>query len=475
MKFGIRILLCYFIIVGVCFYYPMTSVLDNLRTRYLEGVEDPLVDYANILSVMAGKQLAVGSFDAQVWYQVFEGAYGRTLNAAIYKLEKKNVDLRVYITDKSGVIIFDSEDRGSIGKDYSRWLDVSMTLKGEYGARTTQKDPDDPTSSVLYVAAPIMYDQTIQGVLTVAKPTTNINNFLEQAKPKISRNVAVASGIAILLGLMASVWLTRPIKNLTQYARDINEGKRVAFPKLDQTEIGDMGAAFEKMQEALEGKKYVEHYVQSLTHEIKSPLSAIKGAAELLQEDMPKDKRAKFMENIRSETHRIQSVINRMLELAALENQKDLKKMEPVSFDVLIRTALESKEPLLAKKSIQAQAEIPEQVKISGDSFLIYQVVSNLIQNAIDFSPDKGMIKLKCQVGQKHLRFIVRDQGTGIPGYAKNRVFDKFFSLERPDTGKKSTGLGLNFVKAVAILHQGYIRLENRKDSGAKATLVLPI
>lgn len=475
MKFGIKMLLCYSIIVGVCFYSPVTSVMEDLRTRYLEGVEDPLVDYAQILSVMASTQLASGTFDAEKWYETFDGAYARNFNAAIYNFEKKSVDLRVYITDATGHIIFDSENRKNIGQDYSRWRDVSRTLKGGYGARTTQKDPDDPTSSVLYVAAPIRFDGKIQGVLTVAKPTTNINNFLQQARPQISRNVSIAAGIAVLLGLAASVWLTRPIKRLTRYAGDINAGKRVAFPKLDKTEIGQMGAAFEKMQEALEGRKYVANYVQSLTHEIKSPLSAIKGAAELLEEDMPKEKRTKFMENIRSEAERIQSIINRMLELAALENQKRLTKMEPVSFAALARTALESKSPMLAKKRIRTSVDIPENAVTNGDAFLIFQVISNLIQNAVDFSPEKSSVELSCRISHGVLKFVVRDQGTGIPEYAENKVFEKFFSLERPDTGKKSTGLGLNFVRAVAHLHQGEIRLENRKHGGAKATLSLPV
>ena len=112
---------------------------------------------------------------------------------------------------------------------------------------------------------------------------------------------------------------------------------------------------------------------------------------------------------------------------------------------------------------------------LNGDSFLLQQALSNLIQNAIDFSPTNSQIKLTGQVDEKNLTFIIEDNGFGIPDFATAKVFDKFFSLQRPGTGNKSTGLGLNFVKEVAILHNGEIKLENRAKKGVRATLMLPI
>jgi two-component system, OmpR family, sensor histidine kinase CreC len=97
------------------------------------------------------------------------------------------------------------------------------------------------------------------------------------------------------------------------------------------------------------------------------------------------------------------------------------------------------------------------------------------MQNAIDFSPVEGSIELTGAVDDKNLHFIVEDRGTGVPDFALEKVFDKFFSLQRPDSGKKSTGLGLNIVKEIAVLHQGGVKLENRPDTGVRATLTLPI
>jgi two-component system, OmpR family, sensor histidine kinase CreC len=475
MKLGARIFFCYILIFAVCFYYPIHWVVKNLRTRYLESVEDPLVDQANILAGIVGLEMETNRFDSEKLYTAFETIHNRSLSAGIYDMVKTRVDMQIYITDTHGTIIFDSQNKAHMGKDYSKWRDVRLTLEGQYGARTTRSDPEDPTSSVLYVATPLTVKGKIVGVLTVGKPTTNINNFLTDAKPRIFRVGILSLMAAAVFSLLASVWITLPIKRLTGYANGVRQGKRMEFPKLGHSEIGEMGSAFEKMQEALEGKKYVEQYVQTLTHEIKSPLSAIRGAAELLEEKMQPEQRARFLSNIRNEAHRIRQIVDRLLELSELENLKMLRKIENISFVSLVNTVLESKQPMLSKKNLKTMVQIPDDIRVKGDSFLLHQAMGNLIQNAMDFSPDHNQIELTAHSDGKRVTFTVDDNGPGIPEYAKDKIFDRFFSLKRPDSGKKSTGLGLNFVKEVAILHNGKAKLENLPKKGTRGTLILNV
>ena len=176
MKLGLRIFGCYLVIFCICFAYPVGWVLDTLRTRYLEGVEDPLVDHANILAEWVGQQMAQKRFSTEALSNVFSGIYDRDLNTQIYHLKKTNVDLEVYITDEEGRVIFHSKDPSQVGRDYTHWRDVQLTLEGQYGARTTLADPRDKASSVLFVAAPVVVNGKTAGVLTVAKPPTNINS-----------------------------------------------------------------------------------------------------------------------------------------------------------------------------------------------------------------------------------------------------------------------------------------------------------
>jgi two-component system sensor histidine kinase CreC len=117
---------------------------------------------------------------------------------------------------------------------------------------------------------------------------------------------------------------------------------------------------------------------------------------------------------------------------------------------------------------------VDENLFAKGDPFLLHQALSNLLQNAIDFSTARGSIRIAATTGSDRVSIIVEDEGPGIPDFAKERVFERFFSLQRPGTGKKSTGLGLNFVKEVALLHGGEIRLENLPEGGLRAILSLP-
>jgi two-component system sensor histidine kinase CreC len=473
MKLGLRIFAIYLVIFLLCFSYPIGWVLDNMRTRYLEGVEDPLVDQANILAEIVGSQMAAGRFQVEAFRQYFQAAYDRKLETRIYHLTKDKVDLRVYLTDLRGRVLFDSLYPENVGADYSQWRDVLLTLQGRYGSRTTLSDPQDPKSSVLHVAAPVMVHGELAGVLAVAKPTTNINRFIRATKPKFLGVTAAAAAAAICLSYLAALWLARPIRRLTAYAEAIRAGRRATFPALDRTEIGDLGHALRKMHETLEGKDYVEQYVQKLTHEVKSPLSAIRGAAELLGEEMPPDNRKRFLANIRTEADRIQTIVDRMLELADLEFKKQLNHRRRINVAALVKTVLESKHPLLAAKQMTVAAEIPAHLEIQGDPFLLHQALANLVQNAIDFTPARGTITLRSEEADGAIALVVEDDGATIPDYALDKIFDKFFSLQRPDGGRKSTGLGLNLVKEVAQLHQGSIRLENIEPRGVRATLSL--
>lgn len=475
MKLGLRIFGCYLFIFLICFSYPVSWVLDNLRTRYLEGVEDPLADQANILAEIVGRQMALDQFDVATFWQTFQRIYARELNSRIYHLTKDRVDLSVYITDARGKVIFDSLNPGNIGADFTKWRDVQLTLNGRYGARTTLADPADKKSSVLYVGAPILANGKIKGVLTVAKPTTNINSFLQAAKPHFLGVAAMAVAAVIVLSFLAAYWMVRPIKALTTYAASIQPGRQSAFPALDRTEIGDLGRALKRMQKALKGKAYVEQYVQKLTHEVKSPLSAIRGAAELLEEDVPADRRARFLTNIRTEANRIQIIVDRMLELAALEFSDAPAKWEPVQVQAWVHTVAESKAPMVSAKQLSLEIGVDRKLEVHGDPFLLHQALANLVQNAIDFSPACGRINIYSRLEEERICLVVEDQGAGIPEYALTKIFDKFFSLQRPEGGRKSTGLGLNLVKEVALLHQGDVHLENIRPTGVRATFWLPV
>jgi len=475
MKLGIRILVCFLLIFVCAFYFLTRGFVGDIRYRYLEGVEDALVDQARILATMASQELEAGILSTDRLRRIFERVNASRFSAQIHQVTKTDVDMRVYVTDDKGIVIFDSRGDATIGADYSRWRDVHLTLNGKYGARSTHDDPKNPASTTLYVAAPITVNNTVAGVLTVCKPTTNINYFLEIAKAKVVRKSLLAGLCVVLLSTALMFFMFRPIKQLTRYADDVRQGKKAILPKLDRSEIGDMGRAFEKMRDALEGKKYVENYIQTLTHEIKSPISAIQGAAELLEEDMSREQRSQFLKNIRSETERIRELVDRMLHLSSLESMNDLETSETIHINKILQGVIERSKAVIEQKHLELVAQAEEDAHINGDPLLIEQAMSNLIQNAVDFSPDHGQLSILLTRKEGQITLVVEDRGPGIPDFAMGRIFEKFFSIRRPASDEKSTGLGLNFVRKIAELHNGTVYLENRSSNGVRAIFTVPV
>ncbi|WP_043585290.1 two-component system sensor histidine kinase CreC [Geminisphaera colitermitum] len=516
MTIRTRILLVYLLIIGGGYLYLVGWILDSIRPRYLESMEESLVDTANILAAIVEQRVAAtpdatstnasDPLAATSLRQLFDTAYHRVFNAQIYSILKTDIDLRIYVTGADGIVRYDSDHGRDEGADYSRWLDVSKTLRGEYGARATRDDPDRDYSLAIYVAAPIRSPggDTI-GVLTVSKPTRNINELVGAARNRVLIGGMIGGAFVLVAGVAFSVWITTPLQRLTAYARAVRDGRPASLPRLAGREVDELRHAFEEMRTALEGKDYVERYTQTLAHEIKAPLSAIRGAAELLTDDkgaMPAAQRERFLGNLQRESARIQQIVDKLLQLAALESRAHLPPPSPVDLRALVREAVSATEPArVARRIALTLTPAPAQESpdataftLTGEKFLLTQALVNLLQNAIDFSPPGGAImvtlttapvpaggavtraaKIVTQTPSPRHRFSITidDTGPGIPDYAQERVFERFYSLPRPESGAKSTGLGLSFVREVAHLHGGDITLQNRPEGGCRATLTL--
>jgi len=475
MRIRTRLFMMFLVIVGLGFYKLVNWIIDDLRPRYLETMEASMNDTATILASIVEQQAENTRINVNNMSAALDSARRKTFAAKIYHVTKTQINMRVYVTDRHGIVLFDSDGGKDEGRDYSRWNDVARTLKGTYGARTTQVDPDDPKSSVLYVAAPVKINGDIAGVLTVCKPAESVTYFIYSAKKKLILAGVLAAFIVVILSMVTSAWITLPIQRLTDYANAVRDGKRTSLSRLGNSEIGELGSAFEQMRDALEGKLYVENYVGTLTHEMKSPLSAIRGAAELLKEDMPVERRNQFLENIRGESGRLQDLVDRMLQLSAVEKRKALHDVERIDVASLLDDITAGMKPILSAARITVDVACTRPASIRGERFLVRQSICNLVQNAVDFSPKPGIVSIAVEQNDKRVQIVIADKGPGIPDYAIDKVFDRFFSLIRPDTGKKSSGLGLTFVREVAILHGGSIELVNRPDGGARATLTLPL
>ncbi|HQR19927.1 MAG TPA: two-component system sensor histidine kinase CreC [Burkholderiaceae bacterium] len=469
-----RIFLGAVVVYVAAVVFLLYQVSADLDPRYRESAEDSLVDTANLLATLLERQAYSGVIQTEELERTLQQLGQRPLNARIFSVDKTRVDLHVYVTDANGIVLYDSAGR-DVGKDYRAWRDVGRSLAGQYGARTTLVDAADPASAVMYVGAAIRErvsadaPDEIVGMVGVGKPIAAFSPFITNAREKLVIFGVISVAAFALLLLMVTVWLVRPFGLVTDVWRALRAGPG------DGRSVGNsLRTAFLDMRDALAGKSYVDEYVAALTHEIKSPLAAIRGAAELLREPLPEDARVRFAGNVEEQVKRAQDLVERMLELSGLERRRALQQREAVSLAQLADTVREEMAPLATRRDVELFVDVDPDFVVSGDRFLLQRALANLVLNAIEFSPREGTVTVDAHAGRGRVELTVRDHGPGLPEFARDRVFEKFFSLPRPDTGRKGTGLGLAFVREVAVLHGGVARLSNHPEGGAVATLILP-
>jgi len=470
-----KIIILYVVSLSASISVLVWSVVKDIKPRYREAVEESVVDTVNVLAALIEENSKNSVLTTKTISTIVDKAVNRKIKAEIYGRTKSKIDLRVYVTDAKGILLYHSFTPEQVGSDYSKWIDVNRTLSGKYGARATRDIELDSDTSVLFSAAPIIVKGQIIGVVSVGKPVTLLNQFMSLAKLRIISLGILIMTLASIFTILVLSWISRPLKKLLQYVREVRDNKRVALPKLGNNEVGELGSAVEEMRKTIEGRRYVENYVQTLTHEIKSPLSVIQGAGELLAEHDIPEKARRFTSNIISETRRIENLVNRLLDLSSLENRDALENTQALSIEKIAKQELEKVSASLEKKCLKISTDFPTDKKsIYGEEFLLNLAIRNILQNAIDFTPKDGDIKLKIENHEDSINLSISDSGPGAPDWALSRLTEKFFSLPRAETNRKSSGLGLSIVKAITELHGGSFACDNSKQGGFTVRLSFP-
>lgn len=471
MPLGVRIFLVYFLFVGLAGWFVLSTVMDEIRPGVRQSTEETLVDTANLLAEILQGEVKAGSLQQGRLPELLR-AYGqRQPRASIWGLEKSRVNHRIYVTDAKGRVLLDSTG-AAVGQDYSRWNDVLLTLRGEYGARSTREDPNDPDSSVMYVAAPIKDGERIIGVVSVAKPNRTLQPYIERSQQRLAWLGGGLIVLGLLIGALLSWWLSAALGKLTRYAQAVSAGERAELPSVHGGELAQLAQAIERMRTELEGKAYVERYVHTLTHELKSPLAAIRGAAELLDGEMPGEQRQRFVANIGQESARIQQLIERLLHLAQVEQRQGLEEQVAVPLRALVEALLQAQMARIEAAGLRIDNLIDAELCARGEAFLLRQALANLLDNALDFTPPGGAIRFSAKATASQIELLLFNQGEAIPDYALARLCERFYSLPRPDGGRKSTGLGLNFVEEVMALHGGELQVTN-VEGGVQVRLLV--
>ena len=301
------------------------------------------------------------------------------------------------------------------------------------------------------------------------------NTLLSILTSRLWNSMATYVAIAGVLVILLTHRVVHPVLRLTAATKRVATGDfTVQIQSESNDEVGQLTENFNRMVAQL---RTIDHlrkdFISNVSHEIKTPLSSINGFARLLQNpDLSADERSDYASAISEEATRVSNLASAMLKLSKLENQDSIEDEEEFRLDEQIRHTVVVLEPQWNAKNIDLDINL-EPVRIVANEELLQQVWHNLLNNAIKFSHAGGQIAVTLTLEEASAQVAVQDSGIGMNGSDTERIFEKFFQIERAHSGEGS-GLGLSLVKRIVDLHGATIHVASTPGQGACFTVSLP-
>ena len=478
LNIGTKLFLLYFIISSTLLW------IFAHRTA-VESAKSVMVEVSSLMSRVASQNNKDGEIDLETFESLIVNYLRSQKNTIDKNNNQKLENLAIYVTNKDGLLVLDS--RGLIlGKDMSSHNEVGSALSGSKDiTRVVVETISGPKkargavieyfykSRFLNASNPIYGNNgEILGAVVVVAPLMDLldQNYLLQF-------IFYIFLISLIFGALGSYRISRNIRRIQKYTSSLFSGEDVAIPDLNN-QFNNLAKTIENARSEVELKDDVEQYIDTLAHELRTPITGIQLTAENLLTPMSDKQRKRFIENILDSNKHMDLLVNRLLDLSRIERREALKVIETLNILQAINSVLRAPSRIknIADKDLNIILEVNSKSLISAEKILLEQAIGNIINNALDFSPKSGTITIKSSETNSSISIIVLDDGPGIPPQVLNKLFTRFFSVSRPDTGIRGNGLGLRFVRKIMQLHGGEVTLQNRFiQHGAEAKLRFPI
>ena len=355
---------------------------------------------------------------------------------------------------------------------------INKSLKEDYNE---SGDLEGHFSQVKFTYAKRLYNKNNEtvGVIFATMSSTNIRNFFNS----IFRLFLFSAFLPIIFTFFAEYYIsykfTKPLRLMAEASRSMAKGdfsKRI--PVTGEDEIGELAVAFNQMTNSLvqlEGTR--RHFIGNFSHEFKTPMTTIGGFIDgIIDGTIPPEKQRYYLEIISSEIKRLSRLVQSMLSLSKLESgELQINKSEFDLLDMVLKIII-SQEQRIEKRELKIDGfEDISPTTLIADYDLIYQVVYNLIDNAIKFTNEKGTISFEINNFNNFVQFKIRNTGEGIPEKDLPFVFERFYKTDKARSIiKDSTGLGLHLANAIISIHGGKISVQSKQDSYTEFAFVLP-
>lgn len=282
--------------------------------------------------------------------------------------------------------------------------------------------------------------------------------------------------ICAVLMQIISKKMVQPIQKIVEATNKVSQGDfEVRLETKREDEIGELTKSFNEMVEELSKVELLQKdFINNVSHEIKTPISSIKGFAKLLEEDnISKEEKDEYIGIIEEESDRLLNISTNILKLTKLQNQDKIIKKEKINITEQIRKVIALLETKWNKKELKFNISTQE-VYYYGDEELTYQIWTNLIDNAIKFTNENGHIDIDIKQNYNEVEIKIKDNGIGMNEEEKEKVFKRFYQIDKSHS-QEGSGLGLSIVKRIVDLSKGSIQIESKIGTGTTFIVKLPI
>ncbi len=324
-------------------------------------------------------------------------------------------------------------------------------------------------------------------ILTISEISNEIIIAVEERKNFVLRSVLIAAIVIMIFSLFLNNYIIKPIRSLNLFAKQISYDNPQSKNKLDiefnkrDDEIGNLSNSLSNMTNKLYQRiELAERFASDLTHEIRNPLASLKGASDLLNSTKDEKQKDKLLKVLSNDVERIERLITDYSQV--LKDEASQSRAVAKNFDIvgLIESIIEdfNLDTINQKKNIKFIFENQNKINkaiIFGIESRIEQVIANLLDNSVSFSPLNSIITIKLFLDKENYKILIKDQGPGFDENNLDKVFERFYSDRPDDQDGSHSGLGLNIVKNIIDSHKGLIKVYNKSDSeGAIVDITLP-
>lgn len=467
-----KILLAFFVIVGLSFAVAATNLTGLVRGYLFEQKtrED---------SLLTEKAAAAAA-------PFFDEADPEGI-LRVLEENAQSIDGRLMLIDQDGKVQYDTLREMS---GHRLQLDeVLQVLTGKAEQAYGMHSPGEETAARLggsgyngqlaySVHAMDGANGPIGALLFVSRIQSLMDSLNSVQLQLISVFVLIAIA-ALVLALIISQVVTKPITDLSRTMRKMGKGDlSVRVPVRGSGELRELAENYNTMAAQLERlDKTRSQFVSNASHELKTPLATMKIMLEtvMYQPDMPAELRSEFMQDMNHEIDRLTGIITDLLTLTRMDSEKGSMKTEPVDMSGLTEEVVHLLTPAAEKRGQQLESRIEPDLQMNGGRDRLYQILYNLTDNALKYSPDGGRISVSLRRENGNLVWRVRDNGVGIPPQDQEHIFERFYRVDKArsrETG--GTGLGLSIVKQLVSMHGGTITVQSEPSRGSEFIVVFP-